>query len=55
VAALDSTNRPLLLLAVGTMGDAVDTLIVYDPAGRRVLDRQPAAGMIGQFEGQLGP
>ena len=55
VAALDSTNRPLLLLAAGTMGDAADTLIVYDPAGRRVLDRQPAVGTIGQFEGQVGP
>jgi len=51
VAALDSPHRSLLLLAAGTKGDAVDTLMVYDPVQRRVSDQQPAVGMIGQFEG----
>jgi hypothetical protein len=51
IAAIDSSHRPLLLLGAGTRAEATDTLIVYDPVARQVLDQQPAARTIVQFEG----
>jgi hypothetical protein len=51
LAPVEGADRPMLLLAAGEDDDKTDTILVYDPDRRAVLDQRPAAGTIGQFEG----
>ena len=45
-----NTESKLLLVAAGKKTDSADTLMVFDPRGRRVLDTRKAAGDIRRFE-----
>jgi hypothetical protein len=51
LAGVLGPRGPLLLLAAGADPEQADTILLYDPSRKEVLDRLPAAGPIGQFEG----
>lgn len=45
-----SMSPPLLLIAAGRTANQPDMLMTFDPVTMEVRDRQPARGMISQFE-----